>query len=723
MKVSMNAFIAEVRRHFGKYSPANQSRMLFKFSLAMSVFALALISLGIFVDQFHSEDPTNLTLSDGLVYNGPGIIIGHSRLKLTYPECDTPERSMREDSVLFSHKGVSFQQLGQGPIEGDEVYNHFLDPGDMSVSKRFFGSFSSFARMSIASKAFAWAAFGLQALSVILSIWTRTPPASFMTHTPIFNHSDSQRVWGTVHHALTVLAAICLLVDLAIVSVYLDLVVGRIIELSFELCNFHPGLSEFDLLKLFGRFMADYSDVDGITGSLYRLAATLTLVQTTFVFFLGTDQVRSQSATTGYSLPASKLRQLPWFCSIWRLRWSVLFFVCGVVFNQAAALYSRSEGYPLNLYAFESIGSAETGTGSTVTGTLSDFLMDITANFYVSETVSDAATLGTVPLVLALAVGSTDPHRFISKLVQLLGIIFFSKGFFSISTLVPTPASVISRPYCYDPPEADLWSLRGFFSRGAQCNHLMFSLPAALCTLSLMVIMMYMRYGPSLRRGIAYVVLFVLVLGCLMLPVAARVNYTSNVLVAFFFIALLVVAQSGAFKLLFRFESLPVSFTAGMTKLRFKPGEVLNDKIIPTIAECVRRIQMYTQATAEAPALRMAPGDLQEVLLLYRTVGDAVRIARVAKPAEKLSSAGFVRAAKPLRREVETPDEPVEDLIDMMLHNNSRQPGKEVEATPVLISISPKGDLPQSEPVIQYEKEPDIPLATGSDGDEKQSVT
>jgi hypothetical protein len=76
-----------------------------------------------------------------------------------------------------------------------------------------------------------------------------------------------------------------------------------------------------------------------------------------------------------------------------------------------------------------------------------------------------------------------------------------------------------------------------------------------------------------------------------------------------------------------------------------------------------------------------------------------------------------------LRREVETPDEPVEDLIDMMLHNNSRQPGKEVEATPVLISISPKGDLPQSEPVIQYEKEPDIPLATGSDGDEKQSVT
>ena len=690
--------------------------MLFKFSLAMSVFSLALIGLGIFIDQFHSEDPTNITLSNGVVYNGPGIIIGHSRLKLTYPECETPERSMREDSRLFSTKAVTFDQLAQGPVPDDEVYNLFIEPGDMSVSNLYFGNFKSFARMSFASKVVAYIAFGLQALSLLLSIFTQTPPASFMTNTPIFNQTASQRLWGTVHHSLTVLAAVCLMVDVAIVSVYLDLVVGRIIELSLELCNFSPNMSELDLLKLFGRFMVDYSDVDGVTASLYRVAASLAMVQTTFVFFLGTDQVRTQSASAGYSLPASKLRQLPWYASIWRLRWSFMFFGAGTLINQAAALYSRDEGYPLNLYAFESIGSAQTGTGSTKTGSLSDLLMDWTANFYVSETVSDAITLGTVPLVLALAVGSTDPHRFLSKLIQLLGVVFFCKSFFSIATLVPTPASVISRPYCYDAPPENFWSVKHFFSRGTQCNHLMFSLPAALCTLSVMVIMMYMRYGPSVKRGVAYVVLFVLLIGCLVLPVAARVNYTSNVVVGFFFVALVVITQSSAFKLLFRYEALSSDFTAPVTKLRFKPGEVLNDKLIPTLVECIRRIELYRQATASAPALRMGSGDLQELQILLKSVGDAMRVARNAKPVEKLSSAGYVRDTKPLERESETPDEDVSDLIDMMVKNNSRPivpnsspPVKQPEATPVLISISPKADLPQSEPVIQFDppKDPD----------------
>ena len=251
MVLSFNGFVAEVRRHFRKYSPFQQSRILFKFSLAISVLALVLIGTGIFVDQLHNEDAEDTVLPNGLTFHAAGALVGHKSIGLEFPNCETPETPKRENSILFDPHGVKFKELMNGVTGTDEVYDFFVEPGDDSIAAQFFGSFYSYWVLGTVGQIFAFCAAGLLVLSLGISAVTRTPPNSFLSSEPTFGQTKSQMTWGAIHHSLTILAVICLMTDLAVVSTYVDLVLGRVIELSFELCNFNPGgTTELDVLKV-----------------------------------------------------------------------------------------------------------------------------------------------------------------------------------------------------------------------------------------------------------------------------------------------------------------------------------------------------------------------------------------------------------------------------------------------------------------------------------------
>ena len=687
MKVSFNGFVSEIRRHFGKYSPAQKSRMMFKFSVAFSIFSLALTATGLFVDQFHSEDPRDITLKDGQIYHAAGISVGNSGIRVTYPECDIPETTVREQSRLFEPSGVTFEDLTKGPIAEDEVYNMFVEPGDESVSKQYFGDFKSFHQMGRLSKIFGFVALGLQLLAVVISIATQTPPCSFLTNRPTFGHSNRDQFWGSLHHGLMMVSILVLLVDLAVVSTFLDLCIGRIIELSFELCNFTPASTELEMLKLYGSFLQKHSDVNGATGGLYRLAIALSMVQLTLVFFQGTDQVRTESNSNGaYSLPASKLRQLPWYCSMWRFRFSLLFLVTGIVTDICTSYYSRYHGYVLNLYAWKTVGSARTGTGSTNTGALSDFVMDKTSKFYISESIPESVAMGWFPLVLALCVGSTDPARFISKVVQLTGILVAMRSFFSLSTIVPVPSTVITRPYCFDEPVTG-FSLQALLDGSLMCNHLMFSIQTAFSTMCIAIVMMYIRYGPLSHRATPYLFLLIACIACGLLPVVARMSYSTDCYVGFLVALLLVFSQSPAWKLLFRFDFPSPELIVRFGSKNPSPGEILCDKVIPTLNECIKRIEMYELATTHSPGLRISKRDVDDIRQLYILVGEAINVARKAKPVQPMSSIGPPRAVVVKPAETPPEAEPAEDIISNIIASQ-RMAREAVEATPAPTAVS-----------------------------------
>jgi hypothetical protein len=169
--------------------------------------------------------------------------------------------------------------------------------------------------------------------------------------------------------------------------------------------------------------------------------------------------------------------------------------------------------------------------------------------------------------------------------------------------------------------------------------------------------------------------------------------------------------QSQAFKLLFKFDAPQTDFTKEIRKLQFTPGEVLNDKIIPNLQECVRRVHMYRMATKEASGLRLTTADIMELRGIYKSVGQAIRVARAAKPMEPTSPVGFRR---PLGKSMDEgrptpPDEngDVSAMIQGMLHGQTTGPvaelsvtdsdGAVVQATPIPLGISPQTDALQSE--------------------------
>jgi hypothetical protein len=710
MGFSLNAFLIEVRRHFGKYPPSQKSEMMFKFSLAVSVFVFALIATGIGIDQYHSEDPVDMTLENGAVYHAPGVSMGTFGVKLTFPECETPETADREQSKLFDPRGVTFDELSKGPTGTDEVYDLFVNPGDDSISTQYFGDFNNIHKMSKIARIFTWVALAIQGIVVGMSLWSRTPPSSFLTDRPTFNQTSKERTLGLIHHSLSIVVVIFLLLNLGIVSTYLDQVEGRVIDISFELCNFAPYSNEIDTLKLVGHFLSDFSDVNGFSGRLFRAAISLTGFLVVLVFFQGTDQVRSESTTTGYSLPASRLRQLPWYCSIWRFRFSFMFLVTALIINIFCSAYTREHGYALNMYAWTTVASSRTGSGLTRTGAMADFIMDRLSKFFIAESIPFTILWGCVLIVIALAIGSTDPLRFFSKLTQISGLIVFLKAITSITTIMPSPSTVFDRPYCYDPP-SDIWTFKGIFSISLTCNSLMFSLVSAVTTASVMVVVMYIRYGPSARHVVSYYLLFAFIILFDLLPVTARATYSTDSLIGAYLGFLIMMSQSMAFKLLFRFDFPVEDFTQPIRKLNFQPGELLNDKIIPTLIECCRRIEMYQQASRDAPGLKMASNEVEEIELLYKTVGEAMKLARAAKPMQPVSAEGPERPIKALAKPKtpETPkDESIDDLMAMMTQTN--QPTKALakpktpetpkdESIDDLMAMATQTNQPQEKPI------------------------
>jgi hypothetical protein len=297
-------------------------------------------------------------------------------------------------------------------------------------------------------------------------------------------------------------------------------------------------------------------------------------------------------------------------------------------------------------------------------------VIDKVSTFYIAESIPFDVLWGASTLVVALAIGSTDPMRFISKLVQLVGIILFLKAFFSLATISPSPSTVIAKPDCYDQPPLNSWTIKGIFGTARTCNHLMFSVSSALTTMHLMIVVMYIRFGPTAHRLIAYSVLILSIIVSGLLPVVARQSYSADALVGVYLGLLLTLSQSMAFKVLFRFDFLTGDITAPITKLIAKPAEILNEKILPTIAECVRRIELYQLASRNSPGLKMDPTEVEEIEMLYQTMAGAIEMAKAAKPAEPLSPVGMaipVALVDPMHVvRAASDDGNIDDILNMM---------------------------------------------------------
>ena len=123
-------------------------------------------------------------------------------------------------------------------------------------------------------------------------------------------------------------------------------------------------------------------------------------------------------------------------------------------------------------------------------------------------------------------------------------------------------------------------------------------------------------------RWIAYALLTVGIAVSMFLVIVSRYQYTADVHIGICICTMYMLTQSAAYRVLFDEDRA----------LHPRPGDILKEKILPTLADCLQRLQVYQLASENAKGLKVAAEEIVEIGVLYRIVGEAIVKAKSAHP-------------------------------------------------------------------------------------------
>jgi hypothetical protein len=611
--------ISAASRHFDKYTSRQRAVILIKLSLVMGLMSLSLTITGLLLDRYHGEGPRLFEFRNN-TYEVPGVWVGSRTLRMTPAECADNDVRDFSDSILFSHRGVSFADVAMTNRTEDEWLYMLLDNNIDQFSNNFFGDFASFARMGYIARLLALASALVQGISLVIMVVTRTPPAPWLSDRPIFNQSVTEHIWGGVHHGATFLGAVLLGANMAVMSTFLGLVVGRCLHLSQGMCGQRIA-NEMERTKFFGYYLKEHASADGVSFYLFTVAILLIYFQSLLVFYLGAVELKSKSTNR---IPPLALRALPWYARFRPIWVTGPLFILSICAYYASQFLSRVRGYKLNLFLFDSVQSSSAQSASWAqSGALIDAIVDLAGNYYISENVANIVTFSWLPLLLMLGIGSVDFRLYVSKCLEIFALLTFLKSITGVSTIPATPSPVIQRPQCYDPPpELSLWNV---FKYGQDCNNLMFPIQSTVVAVPAVFVLLFIRYGPVKYKWIAWAGTVAGALPCLCLIIIARLHYTADVYIGTVITVLYVLTQSGAFKLLFHF---PPAVRPGDTKT------MIRDRIVPLLAECVNRLEAYKQSLKRTPGLALPRETIEEIRTAFQTVKESAKRLKPTQPAQ-----------------------------------------------------------------------------------------
>ena len=333
-----------------------------------------------------------------------------------------------------------------------------------------------------------------------------------------------------------------------------------------------------------------------------------------FVSYLGFEHVRAASRVR-YHLPRSQLALLPWYSKIISLKWSIVIILLGIIAKRAASYSARVRGYDLNMYFYEIAFGSGDGSHS---WSLPDVILDDTHRFVMDKSLVKMILAFWIPSVLVIGASTVDYMKFISKVIQIWGILFLIGAAVSVVTVPPTPAFVFQKPQCYRPPHRPP-TFSQFFSVSESCNDQLFSIYAVLVTVPVMLFYLFIRYGPVNRKISAYVTLFLVTVGSLYIIVGTRQEYTVDVYIGALISVLMCLSQAAAFKLLFRFGVVHPG-------LNNRPPVVLSETVVPMLDDIIKRLELHFMAGEAAEPI--SKDDMAQAAAEFERVAEAIAIAK-----------------------------------------------------------------------------------------------
>lgn len=606
------------RTFFAKYSDPEKAGILWKVSLALTVFSIVLCVTGLFLDRYDLDDEVTLNL-EGHPVIIPSISIRSTSIRLGSEGCDAYKVDP-SGSALHSGKGITFSELAKG-AKGDLAAEFFVDDGNRLIANTHMGEFSSYATRGLAARILAIISISLQGIALVWMVVFKVAPSPFFFNRPLFSQSRDQHVKGAVAMLLLMSSGVLLFASNVVVSTFVVPLMARVVNFALDWCAGSPfdaiaprQQAKLEYMLFMGRYIQEHGNATGVTFISYAVGISLIFFLALLVTYLGILHVRALSRVQA-QLPKSQLHLLSWYCRIWDLKYSLLLLVCAIIANCATAYSARVRGYELNIYFYNHTFGGDAASRS---WSLRDFILDSTHQYVMDKSLVKMLTAFWVPVLVVVGAATVDYTRYMSKVVQSLGMLILGSAIVGIMTVPPTPAFVLQKPQCFEPPHRPP-TFTQFFSVSESCNDQLYSLYSVLIMVPVMMAMMYVRYGAVRRKKMAMLALVLMAVGSGYILVATRQQYTVDVYIGTVVSVMFVLSQAAALKLLFRFGVVHPG-------MREKKAISLSDKVVPGLDDVIKRLELHFMAgDAARPATK---DEVRQMRAEFERVIEAVAFAK-----------------------------------------------------------------------------------------------
>lgn len=492
-------------------------------------------------------------------------------------------------------------------------------------------------------------ALGFTGLAILLQLVFRENPDSFILRPGISTRISFTRreILRSGLPGFCLLLSACLsMIHLVLISSYTHNMVFRIVAFSIAnsgigggtLASFRVSLKgstvaakqeQLKFMQFVGKYLTDSKNVS-FGFSFYAILLSIGFNLSVLFALYYNDNLNARIKTSDPRIASiaddstkSLWNQLPWHCRVRPLWVSVLVLVLGLTVTAVGGNVARRRGVKMNRHPFEVDGVHQSFIDDVVISHTSDY-------FFSTAGIVDGAVMIFMPLLVMVAISSLDRIKFVSKVVELLGIIFFMRGISVMATIMPTLFNVLQHPQCWDAPGT---SFAAMIAEKEFCNDLMFSGHTVFCFLPALIFVFSIVHGPYSYKPAVISAVLISAGALTSLIIVGRLHYTADVVVAITLTALLVVMNAPVWKLQFSFR-----------KSQLGVGSVSAiDKVPGYLELCIERLNLYTvtlQDTAIGDENDTSAGGNKEgwnkVHTTYMRLGDLInQIIADSKEAER----------------------------------------------------------------------------------------
>jgi len=237
-----NSPVTSGRGIFSKYTDQQKASVLWKFSIATTIFGITLAIIGLALDRYDNDDEVTITLHGNNVVV-PSVLIRSTSISLGTEGCPCVGDEENCDrfklnplkSPLHSPKGMSLWDIYEN-TDGDSAAAFFADDSRQVIASTHMGSLDSMYRRGLASRVLAFIGVGLQLVALIWTVVFRVGPSPFFYNRPLFGQTQRDHTLGSIYLILLISSAIFLFASNTVMSTFVVPLMARVANFALSWC-------------------------------------------------------------------------------------------------------------------------------------------------------------------------------------------------------------------------------------------------------------------------------------------------------------------------------------------------------------------------------------------------------------------------------------------------------------------------------------------------------